>query len=217
MKDSCIDFDGITSHSERTKKCARCGVVKPLDEFVLSSDRRDGRGCYCRPCHRARTRERYASLPVVERGDSAPKLCENCGHEKPRSEFNVHRSTRDGLHAKCRECHRAAARDHYESNVEHRKATSKALKEAHPERAKVYTRNQRKAHPDRVRARQSVSDAIKAGRLVRPDRCSSCLTEGAVEFDHTNGYDEPNWFVGVFVCKPCHWKNERERRARGRS
>lgn len=38
------------------KRCTDCKVVKPLEEFVRSKKRADGRGRQCRPCHTARQR-----------------------------------------------------------------------------------------------------------------------------------------------------------------
>jgi hypothetical protein len=38
------------------KRCAHCGEIKPLDEFVRNRRNKDGRGSYCYPCHRAKGR-----------------------------------------------------------------------------------------------------------------------------------------------------------------
>lgn len=39
------------------KRCARCGQVKPIDQFVRSSKKADGHDCYCRECNAIRHRE----------------------------------------------------------------------------------------------------------------------------------------------------------------
>lgn len=36
-----------------TKRCPRCGEVKPLSEFYKSAMRKDGHTAYCRVCQRA--------------------------------------------------------------------------------------------------------------------------------------------------------------------
>lgn len=37
--------------------CPDCEVEKPVSEFPTNPSMRNGRGCYCKPCHHARTRE----------------------------------------------------------------------------------------------------------------------------------------------------------------
>jgi hypothetical protein len=33
-----------------TKRCARCGIIKNIEEFSLQKDTRDGRRCHCKEC-----------------------------------------------------------------------------------------------------------------------------------------------------------------------
>ena len=52
-----------------TKRCTRCGVVKPLDRFGVRKDGYgDGRHAWCRECHSAHNsayhRRRYATDPT---------------------------------------------------------------------------------------------------------------------------------------------------------
>lgn len=42
--------------TRRTKECAACGTVKPLDEFCRRADMPDGREYRCKACERARVR-----------------------------------------------------------------------------------------------------------------------------------------------------------------
>jgi len=39
------------------KRCPDCGEVKPLEAFCRNKNTRDGRACYCKLCHNARTKE----------------------------------------------------------------------------------------------------------------------------------------------------------------
>lgn len=39
------------------KKCIKCGTEKPLEEFTKCAKSPDGRGSYCRECHRAYTKQ----------------------------------------------------------------------------------------------------------------------------------------------------------------
>ena len=39
------------------KACTKCGEVKPLEEFVVESKLKSGRGASCKECHRALSRK----------------------------------------------------------------------------------------------------------------------------------------------------------------
>lgn len=47
---------------EIIKKCTKCGLEKPLDEFVKDNRRKDGHSTICKECKRAYDRERYAKI-----------------------------------------------------------------------------------------------------------------------------------------------------------
>lgn len=40
-----------------TRRCPACKTTKPLEEFVRNRAAKDGRGAYCRPCHRVKMKE----------------------------------------------------------------------------------------------------------------------------------------------------------------
>jgi len=42
-----------------TKRCSKCGEVKPLDEFAPDGTKRDGHRNYCRKCRSDQERRRY--------------------------------------------------------------------------------------------------------------------------------------------------------------
>lgn len=53
------------------KRCAKCGEVKPTDEFFPEKRNRDGLASRCRPCHRERLREHRAACREEERMERA--------------------------------------------------------------------------------------------------------------------------------------------------
>lgn len=59
----------------------------------------------------------------------------------------------------------------------------------------------RKRYPDKARARNAVQRAVKAGRLMRPERCEDCGNPGAVEASHDD-YSKP--LEVEWLCRPCH-------------
>lgn len=69
------------------------------------------------------------------------KVCKRCGTEKPLSDFNKDRSTRDGHRGTCRECAKLNNKRYYDENVEEIRDKSKA------HRKRYYAQNS-----DKVRA-----------------------------------------------------------------
>jgi hypothetical protein len=66
----------------------RCGGVKPAEEFTLDRDKPSGRGSYCRPCDRERSkayyranRERILARVAAKRGPQPVRHCSECGVE----------------------------------------------------------------------------------------------------------------------------------------
>ena len=66
-------------------------------------------------------------------------------------------------------------------------------------------RREREGHyvgdPAKVKARKTLRNAERSGRIVRPDRCSDCGTVGPVHGHHAD-YDKP--FEVEWLCGWCH-------------
>jgi hypothetical protein len=56
-------------------------------------------------------------------------------------------------------------------------------------------------HPERRRARHAVSNALRDGRLIRPNRCSECSSICIPESHHKN-YAKP--LEVIWLCRSCH-------------
>ena len=69
------------------------------------------------------------------------KICGMCKTEKEIDKFNKSRKTRDGLHAWCAECCRAAERARYQIVKEERRKEIREWQKANPERTREYKRN----------------------------------------------------------------------------
>lgn len=63
------------------------------------------------------------------------------------------------------------------------------------------TRRDRQKFPERDRARYLVRQAIKTGKLVRPNECDYCLQIKPVDAHHPE-HSQP--FLLVWLCEPCH-------------
>ena len=146
----------------------------------------------------------------------AIKHCPKCSLDLPREQFSKNSSRRDGLQGYCKRCSGNAKKSSVTKKPEQYAEAAARYKRAHRDRINAATRERRKrnpekaragdlrdrqAHPERARARWAVGDAIRAGKLVRPTRCSRCDHEGSVEGHHPD-YSRP--LCVVWVCRKCH-------------
>lgn len=72
--------------------------------------------------------------------ESITKVCTKCSREFPAALefFYAHSGTRDKLHPRCKECHRAAGRAYNAANREAKNAHNRAYDAAHREQRKAY-------------------------------------------------------------------------------
>ncbi len=78
------------------KMCNFCNTVKPLEEFHISSGRRDGRDYKCRECRNESSRKNPKPIPAKE----GYKICTKCNQEKLLVEFHGKMSK----YSICRDC-----------------------------------------------------------------------------------------------------------------
>ena len=62
-------------------------------------------------------------------------------------------------------------------------------------------------HPNYLKAKSAVNNAIRDGKLPRPDTllCHYC-PKPAQQYHHWRGYEPEHWLDIVPVCKQCHHK-----------
>ena len=68
----------------------------------------------------------------------------------------------------------------------------------------IYTTRWRKSHREIARARYAVSDAVKSGKIQRPDKCQSCGVSCRPEAHHHKGYEKEFRLDVLWLCGPCH-------------
>lgn len=84
-----------------SKRCTKCGEVKPLSEFNRDGAHSDGRRSCCKACDSLRKRSKCNTVPA----DITEKCCSRCGEVKPISEFYRDKRADDGLFSHCKACH----------------------------------------------------------------------------------------------------------------
>lgn len=84
-------------------------------------------------------------------------------------------------------------------------------------RNRKHSAKNRAENPQKWAARNAVNVAIRRGKLKRPEECPRCGIRGKaadgrplVQFHHTRGYGQKNWFVGEWCCTKCHGKEHRK-------
>lgn len=85
-------------------------------------------------------------------------------------------------------------------------------------------RHSRAHYSDQRAARAAVAQAIRSGKLIRPERCVACgktpppkigavRTYHGLEADHHLGYAKENWLKVQWLCSQCH--SDKDNRGRG--
>lgn len=138
------------------------------------------------------------------------KRCFKCGVVKPREQFYPHPEMGDGLLGKCKDCTkkdmridratkpRVRAYDRQRSALPHRVALREKI-----------VREWRAKHPDRAKAQQAANNAVRDGKLTRPDLCDGCGLPVKLEKHHPD-YSRP--LLVMWLCKVCHGIADKVRR-----
>lgn len=142
-------------------------------------------------------------LSVPSRLETAMKKCFKCGRELPLSEFYAHDRMKEGCLGKCKECTRKDVRANRIKNIDNIREYDRKRFQNPERKAKVaiYQKRMRKRNPHKYKATNAVNNAIRDGRLTRPDKCSLCGKECKPEAHHPD-YSKPlevEWY-----CRKCH-------------
>jgi len=171
-----------------TKRCPRCGEVKPVSEFYKAVGKVAGYATHCKGCasvSAAEYRKRVADREFEDIQATGKKRCCMCKRRLPVEQFNYARSDCDGLASHCRDCGKEYKRQHYEENY-----------------GKFYNRQveYRQRYPERRSAFAAVYEATSKGELTRPDACSKCGNTGYIVAHH-HDYETP--MDVVWLCLRC--------------
>lgn len=147
------------------------------------------------------------------------KNCNTCEIKKPYSEFYKHLGAKDGLASKCKECTKIAVRANYRRNIEHYKQYEKQraslphrvearLQYAQTEQGKERGAAAKQkwllnlANSVKRAAHILVGNAVRDGRLFKPDCCSNCGVTGKRIHGHHDDYAKP--LEVRWLCSKCH-------------
>ena len=130
------------------------------------------------------------------------KRCFKCGLEKPIDDFYKHPQMGDGHLGKCKDCTKLDMR--IDRNTKPRVREYDRRRSFLPHRIELRNRVSREwdaRFPDRAKAHTAVGNAVRDGKLMKPELCEGCGLPKRVEAHHPD-YSQP--LLVVWLCKPCH-------------
>jgi hypothetical protein len=120
------------------------------------------------------------------------KICIKCGIEKSKSEFTTDRQHRDGKSPICNNCKKLKQKDQYKKAPDRFYKTVKGWIARNPEK--------RAAHA-------KISNAVRVGKIRKPNTCHSCGSAGVkLDAHHWKGYDDAHVYDVIWLCRSCHRK-----------
>lgn len=138
------------------------------------------------------------------------KTCFKCTKKKELSEFYKHPQMKDGHSNKCKDCSKEDTSSHRKINIE--KIREYDRKRARlPHRIKLNTENTRifrKQFPLAYKAHSAVNNAVRDGRLIKPEICSACNKEGRQIEGHHDDHSKP--LEVTWLCSACHKQLHRD-------
>lgn len=144
------------------------------------------------------------------------RTCSKCEEAKPEPEF--YKRTHGGLNRRCRSCIHEYNRSYIKNNKGKVNAYAKVYRKENPgihaaynkryaqtEKGKVSrskaVQTYNKKNPDKERARWSVGNAIRRGKLEAPNLCEKCKRGKKLDAHHDD-YSKP--LTVRWLCRRCH-------------
>jgi hypothetical protein len=113
---------------------------------------------------------------------------------------------------KHRETIKARAKAHYEANKERHLNLSRAYARANREDVVEQKRTWKEHNPEKIQAHNAINNAIRDGKLRKPERCEGCGAETPsrrLHGHHHNGYAAGHRLDVTWLCTECHGKEHR--------
>lgn len=139
---------------------------------------------------------------------AATKECFKCHETLPLSAFYKHERMGDGLLGKCKECTKRDSRERYRRKMQDQEWAQQE-RERNRERMREGSMGPNwtspLAPPDvKQKARNALSNAVRDGKIIRPDHCGDCgKLSKRIHGHHTNYFQPLNV---AWVCPACHRK-----------
>lgn len=86
------------------KRCYKCSLDKPLDQFSKDSSRLDGHANKCKDCRKLQKARPHTEFIQIDH-----KICTLCKIDKPISEYRMSIYSSDGHTSQCKQCLKSEA------------------------------------------------------------------------------------------------------------
>ena len=153
-------------------------------------------------------------------GGHMTKICSKCKCEKNIEDFHKDLSRKDGHSYICKQCNNERSKTYYKTNIvkcrkqkrDYAKSTEGKIirckyieqtKNIIAERVKTYRVRNRKKY----RCRWRFKKALKAGKIMRPEKCDGCNKKCKPDGHHPD-YNYP--LKVEWLCKQCHGQRHRK-------
>lgn len=148
------------------------------------------------------------------------KTCFKCGHRRPIGDFYKHKMMADGHLNKCKECTKQDTKENRDAKIEYYKRYDAWRFKNDPKvkaRHAIYrmTENYAKSssaskdrwinrNPEARAAHVILNNAVRDGRIEKPDLCSCCgmFTPSRMLHGHHHDYTKP--LDVTWLCVFCH-------------
>jgi predicted transcriptional regulator len=138
------------------------------------------------------------AIPLAKReAGLTVKRCRKCEADKPLEDFAVTKMNKTEYRwPYCKPCEIARQADRRERGL-------------HLEKTRRHVAKHAEKYPEETAARKAFAEAVRSGRIVRPDTCEACgqkpapnrLGRSSVQ-GHHDDYSKP--FEVRWLCQPCH-------------
>lgn len=175
-----------------TKKCTKCGRILPLNSFLKHKSCKYGVAGTCKDCakvYREANKDKIAEQQRKWREKHKEEI-----REKDRKYYEEHKE----------ECNKRA-KEYRKKNKEKILEKKNNWVRRNEERLKEYRRQYHEDYKERskaeLKARTKLSNAIRDGKVLRPNKCDRCGKKCTPDGHHWN-YAYP--LNVVWLCRSCH-------------
>ena len=145
------------------------------------------------------------------------KFCPGCSLTLSAELFYVRKTRFDGLSSYCKKCDYRRAKERAHKNWDKHLDNQKRWKKAYYGDVSpyyLYKDRPRKRIKEHDSARDKLGKAVRRGDLIKPDKCSVCLTELPKSKIHGHHEDYSKPLEVKWICQPCHGKIHRTKYAK---
>ena len=126
------------------------------------------------------------------------KQCFKCGERKPLTEFYKHPQMPDGTVNKCKECNKLDVKKNRESKIEYYREYDRKRGNRWKD---GYLAEYREKYPEKYKATNMVNNAVRDGRMSKPNYCQGC-GDICNPHGHHENYSKP--LDVTWLCAGCH-------------